>query len=320
MYNSDIKELFIKHLADNEPRIRIAEVTFKAIEPFEVEYETDISQMDLGTLNFVLGEVLGFRGASKKTRASLLNEYVNWCIENGYAKTNYVERVDRNALGDEKLKRQTVINPRHLQKYLDYYFEPEGELTVDCTFRCFYWLAFSGIGEDRLLELTAENIDFSDMTINCDGKQYPIYREAIPSLKACAYQTEFRYKHPGYSKVITKERGNSDWLLRGFSDLKRLTIIRARMSKATSSKAPSPDDSINLKLSYFRVWLSGIFYRAYEAENAGEEVDFMEAAADFIDGKTYKLDKGRNLIGAKQRRVAKEYLIDYERWKRVHKL
>ena len=71
----------------------------------------------------------------------------------------------------------------------------------------------------------------------------------------------------------------------------------------------------DLKLSYFRVWISGLFYRMYERERAGMPVDFSAAAAQFMEGKTYKLDRGRNTPEAKKRQLTRDYLEDYERWK-----
>ena len=70
-----------------------------------------------------------------------------------------------------------------------------------------------------------------------------------------------------------------------------------------------------MQLSYYRVWLSGRFYRLYETELAGGAVDFTELAAEHMEGKTYKLGSGRNTPMAKQRKLAAEYAIDYNRWK-----
>ena len=70
-----------------------------------------------------------------------------------------------------------------------------------------------------------------------------------------------------------------------------------------------------MKLSYSRIWISGLFYRMYERERAGLPVDFSEAASRFMEGRTYKLESGRNTLESYQRRVAREYLLDYEYWK-----
>lgn len=53
----------------------------------------------------------------------------------------------------------------------------------------------------------------------------------------------------------------------------------------------------------------------FERERMGDEPNFMNAAWEFTEGKTYQLSSGRNTFEAKVRKVARCYLSDYERWK-----
>ena len=53
----------------------------------------------------------------------------------------------------------------------------------------------------------------------------------------------------------------------------------------------------------------------HERELAGYGVDFTAAADEYMAGKEYKLDSGRNTRDAKKRRVINDYNEDYERWK-----
>ena len=54
---------------------------------------------------------------------------------------------------------------------------------------------------------------------------------------------------------------------------------------------------------------------AHQRERAGIPVDFSGEASKFMEGKTYKLDTGRNTPEAKKRAVVNDYMQDYERWK-----
>ena len=90
--------------------------------------------------------------------------------------------------------------------------------------------------------------------------------------------------------------------------LKALRVELSRRSKQNSDKTP-------LKLSYFRVWISGVFYRMYEQEIIGVPPDFNAIAYQQMEGKTYKLDSGRNTMEAKRRQLVRDYEEDYERWK-----
>ena len=49
-----------------------------------------------------------------------------------------------------------------------------------------------------------------------------------------------------------------------------------------------------------------------ELENMAER---LYAAELLMEGKTYKLDRGRNTPEAKRRQLTRDYLEDYERWK-----
>lgn len=326
MYNEEIKTKFITEFSTSTSRRHAATVMFNALEPYEAKWGADFCTRSKDELQPVVSEIVGFRTNSKKLRLTILKEYVRWCIK------NHVEGAcdglfQIEELGLDKLKRQMVANPQHLQRYLNCICEADSEETVDCIYRCFYWLAYGGMQEEDAFDVTVQDVDLVDMIVRHGEKEYPIYREAIPAFKNCVTLTQFRYKHPNYApdKVVYKERAVGNMLLRGIGESKSIKAVRVEMSRrAKNPKFKSPSDeedkSLDLKLSFYRVWLSGLFYRTYEAERAGMPVDFMAAAEEFMEGKTYKLDSGRNLIGAKQRQLASDYLEDYNRWKDAYSI
>lgn len=323
MYNSELKEKFIEEFSTNVGRRHLATVMFNTLESFETEWKADICTVDKEKLKHAVGEIIGFREKSKKTRLTILKEYMRWCVNNGVdGACNAIFEVDD--FGLEKLKRQMVANPQHLQRYLNCICDKESEETTDCTYRCLYWLAYGGVEtEEAALEILDTDVDFTEMLVKHAGDAFPIYREAIPAFKKCVDLREFNYKHPNYNKVLIKERAKGHYLLRGITETKSYKAMRVEMSRKIKnakfmSEKDKSDESLQLKLSYYRVWLSGLFYRMYEAERAGMPVDFTAAAGRFMEGKTYKLDSGRNLIGAKQRQLAQDYLNDYNRWKEVY--
>lgn len=322
MYNSELKEQFISEFSTSIGRRNAAMVMFNALEPYEEAWGADLCTRSTEELQPVVSEIVGFRTSSKKLRLTILREYVNWCLEKKVpGACDGLLLIEK--IGLEKLKRQTVANPQHLQRYLDCICDKENEKTVDNIYRCFYWLAYSGIKENLVMDVAVSDVDLEEMVIRFDGAEYPIYREAIGAFKNCVSLTQFRYKHPNYNAntEVFRDRASGEMLLRGFSTPKSITAFRVEMSR----KAKEPkyredfaDDSLDLKLSFYRVWLSGLFYRTYEAERAGMPVDFMAAAIEFTDGKTYKL--GRNLIGAKHRQIANDYFKDYSRWKEAYSI
>lgn len=326
MYNTEIKTRFITEFSTSEARRHAATVMFNTLEPYEQKWGDDFCTRSKEELQPVVSELVGFRTSSKKLRLSILKDYVRWCIKNNVDGA-CDELLEIEELGLDKLKRQMVANPQHLQRYLNCICDAESEETVSCIYRCFYWLAYGGMDEDDVLDVVASDVDLLDMVVRHNGNEYPIYREAIPAFKNCVHLTQFRFKHSNYSadKVVYKERAGGNMLLRGLSETKSIKAVRVEMSRrAKNPKYKSisdvDDKSLELRLSFYRVWLSGLFYRTYEAERAGMPVDFMAAAEQFMEGKTYKLDSGRNLIGAKQRQLANDYLEDYNRWKEAYSI
>lgn len=328
MFNEEVKNNFISEFTTSISRRHAAVVMFNAVEKFETKWGKDICTANKTELQSVIEEIIGLRRSSKKLRLSILKEYIHWCIDNHIeGATDDLFKIEDEDFGLQKIKRQMVANPQHLQRYLNCICESEKEETVDCIYRCFYWLAYSGLQEDDVFNIRSKDIDLEDMVIRYNNEEYPIYRESIPAFKNCINLTQFRYKHPNYSadKIIFKDRAPGDMLLRGIGSTKSIKAVRVDMSRRArnpkfKSKQDENDTSLDLKLSFYRVWLSGLFYRTYEAERAGMPADFLAVAEEFMEGKTYKLDSGRNTIGAKQRQLARDYLEDYNRWKEAYSI
>lgn len=321
MYNQELKEQFVSAYSKNESKRKSLYNIFEAVGKYEEKLSKDFCQMNEEELSHVLQELMGYRARSKSTRGSSLRAYARWCFDNQIpGATQAMESVDFDRVGLDKMRRQSVASPQHLQRYLDSVFEKESEETVDVVYRCFFWLAYMGVmKEEDALSIDVSDVDFEDMAIHFNGKDYPFYREAVPSIKKCATLESFRYVHPNYDPVL-KERAPGTKLLRGLKDTRSLqvfrnTICRKERERKFLPAAIKDDKSLDLSLSFDRVWLSGRFFVMLENERSGMSVDFTYLAEEFMEGKEYNLSSGRNLIGAKKRQVAGDYLRDYEQWK-----
>lgn len=137
----------------------------------------------------------------------------------------------------------------------------------------------------------------------------------MPALRNCVELTQFVYKHPNYSPdtVVYKDRAAGDILIRGSNGVLSIRVMRVGLSRL--SQKSIQEGKTEQHLSYYRVWLSGLFYRMFERECAGLPVDFLDTAIQFTEGRSYKLDRSRNTIQAYQRRIAKSYKQDYNTWK-----
>ena len=252
-------------------------------------------------------------------RIIIFQKYVKWCLAcRVHGACDGMLQVE--CAGLDKVKSQMVSNPTMLQAYLDVVCDPESEKTTDNIYRCFYWMAYSGMDEHDILNVKCSDVDFDNMVIRYGGEEYDIYREAIPALRNAATLTEFVYKHPNYppDKKVIRNRALGDTLIRGIRSTTSLAALRVELSRR--SKKFIEDGLTDKQLSYYRVYLSGLFYNMKKREEAGIPVDFTGVASRFMEGKTYKLDAGRNTPEAKKRAVVNDYLQDYERWKAAFNL
>ena len=312
MYNQDQKTKFIQSYTRSIKTADVCMTVFNALEKYEVAWGADICTRTTEELQPVIDDLVGLRSRSKWMRMTILKDYVRWCIRNGVPGA-YDGITGVNTVGLEKIKQQTISSPAHLEKYLNEICEPVEEKTTDNIYRCYYWLAYAGVKEEDILGIRCEDINFSNMTVLYKGMELPIYREATQAFRNCVELTQFVYKHPNYTSTVWKDRVPGDTVVRGVRSSPSLKAIRVELSRRSRTKYDK--GLTKLKLSYFRVWISGIFYRAYEQEMMGIQPDFRDVVSMQSEGKVYKLDKGRNTQEAKLRQLSRDYIEDYNRWK-----
>ena len=195
---------------------------------------------------------------------------------------------------------------------MDSIFDPESEETIDNIYRCYFWMAYGGIDEEDTIAIRKSDVNFQRMYIQYKSTSIPIYREAVPAFRNAVMLDSFVYKHPNYSKDIRRNRVQGDTIMRGIKAATKTFTMRATLSKRNIKAIE--EGKTDLQLSFYRVRMSGLFYRVYEMERAGISPNFSEAALRVMDGKTYSL-KGREKLEHKQNRIEKDYMEDYERWK-----
>lgn len=309
MYNEELKRRFVRDYTGSLNTANVAATVFNAVEKYETAWDADLCTKSAEDLQPIIDEIVGLRSKSKWMTLIILKEYVKWCIAmkvpNACDGMLHIEMV-----GIEKLKRYMVSSPMHLQKFMDAVFAPEEEETVDNIYRCYFWMAYGGIDEGDTIFIKNNDIDFSEMNIRYKDTSVPIYREAVPAFRNAVSLSSFAYLHPNYSTRCDRVPG--DTIMRGIKASTKILTIRATLSKRIVKAIEA--GKTDLHLSFFRIRMSGLFYRVYELERAGVAPNFSEAALRAMDGKTYTL-KGREKIEHKQNRIEREYLEDYERWK-----
>lgn len=316
MYNSELKTRFVRDYTTSVEVAKVCESIFNRFEPYECAWNADLCTKTAQDLQPIIDTIVGLRERSKWKRINILRDYVKWCISVSKVPGACDGMLQINSVGLYKVKKQTVANPTHLQKYLNLICQPESNKTTDNIYRCYYWLAYGGVSEEDILSVKCSDVDLQNMVVHYRDTDIPIYNEALPAFKNCVELTQFVYNHPGYSNTVWKERVEGDTLVRGIRANLSLYSLRVEISR----RAKKNEEKTGLRLSYFRTWISGVFYRTYMKELAGDAPSFGSVAMQQMDGKTYKLASGRNTPEAKKKKIIKDYTNDYERWKLAFKV
>ena len=290
MYNQDIKARFIW---DNEEYIRYGSAAYNAYRRLFIlssELEEELGK-DLAAFNS--DEIAKFeklvdenlKMPPMRYRASMLR-YLDWC--HWHVDINASEGIDHILEGLNEYKNTVVSGPIHLQVSLDKIFDAENRHTIDVIYRCFLWMAFAGVRNKHFANsVTVNDVDLDKRIFFYNGDAYPIYPQALEAFDLSQKSTAFVYEHPNYTR--SSDRINSDKLLRGIkADADSIWIAEEIKKKSKIACKKNPEVK---RLSYRSVLHSGIFYRQYEAEAAGMDVDFS-----YLIKKTETLTGGRLTI------------------------
>ena len=325
MYNAEQKEKFINEYTNKQSTQTACRRVFNAVEEDEIKWGADICTRTLDDIYPVLERISGMR-VSSNSRIRILKAYIQWCIDKGIPDTCdaliHVKNNETMTLGSDKMKYQTVRSPKHLQAYLDAICDPVDLETPDILIRCFYWMAYGGMFLEDIVQVKTSDVIINNESkhiIKFKGEIYPIYEEAFPAFDKCLILKEFRYIHPlyGEDRIQTRNRQQSDILLRSVRTAKpTIQTMKNKLTRVAKNNANADASVSKISLSYYGAWLSGIFYRVFEAELAGainvREL-FDRLSKDFVNREYPNDDKKSK--GHKVLVKRNTFIRDYKAWK-----
>ena len=309
MYNAEIKTKFIESYTNSIKTKVFCEVMFNAIEKYELEWGADLCTKDATTLKDVFSKLSGLRKKTQTSTLGFFKSYVSWCIE------NKIPNACDGALliRENSLRGKMVWSPLELQQFLDAVFEKESELTVDNTYRCFYWLAYGGMSEEDILSVKRSNVDLVNRVVNWRGEAISIYPEAFQCIKNCALLKEFVIKR---NYITSIPRTDGDALLRGTRGELSLKPLRTIISRKISAGYNTKTD---MRLTYYRTWLSGLFYRLSIMERS--QIPITDDVLLNLICKNQSLSdklKGAENNPEVYKKKLSEIRRDYSNWKRAN--
>ena len=324
MYNEDIKMRFLEQLTYNLSTRNYYVGLFNSIEAYENQLGTDICTFTKEEIAQVVDNVLGGRMRTSLEKFYRLRQYIRWCVKENFpqAHDNISDiEIDRS----KKMRIKTIPNPLALKKYLgDVFGDPDAVIRdAKNIYKCYMWLAYGGAFQDEVLDLTESDVCVNDMEFVYKSHTIYLYKESLRVIRNCCGNDPFEHDHGTYSNKMPRAPG--DKLLRGRDGVPNAASFKIELSR--SAQKARDCGKTDLEISFASARLSGRFYRMYEREKAGYDIDFLgEFATDYKAKKktqermarmnAAELEKLRKYIRAK----AKDHEEDYLCWKIAHKL
>lgn len=302
MFNEERK---MKFLSETRETTGYGISIFNATSKAEEEHGKDLCELDVDTIQSIFETNFGVRKRATESSTAFMQSYVKWCSDNGFPTSNSVFELEVDV--SQKIKRTMVASPMHLASIMDQVFTPVESKTIDCLYRCYLWMVYSGLRESDTVEVNVDDVDLDTSIIQFGGKSFDIYNEARAAFRMACTATEFVYIHPNYTTTINRFPGER--LIRGVrTDSMQLKTIRPIVSKKLSKHG--------LDLSLRLIRLSGIFYKAFDAERSGFGVNFDDAVIEQLQStkRTYNKNYTRGKV---VNMIMRDYLNDYERWKKA---
>lgn len=325
MYNESQKMAFVN--SRNQPTTKkFVTQIFNWFEPYENKWGMDLALQSAEVLQPVVNELSGLRSKSTELLLIMLKEYVKWLKNNGYPYSRGIYGVQIDSI--EKVRSQMISSPAHLVEVMKKVdtglkkkdgsaifrgFDSAELETVDIIYRVFLWMAFSGLYDAEAIQVKDSDVDLDKLVINFDGKKFKIYQEAKLDFEKACCLTDFNYIHPHYE--TRRKRVDGNLIMRSMrSEEIDLMTIRPIVNKKLNPKTEGDKSRLKSKLSYNKIYLSGVFYRMFEQERMGKKVDFAKLVARDMENTEYTMSatRTRNTIANK---LEREYKADYERWK-----
>lgn len=323
MFNEELKNEFIHKMTDSHTSISRGSKLFSLSCPYEEKFGKDLCEFTDEEMTEFFSNKGGMRRATRVESEYLINKYLAWAKQNGFNVVCSGVKYDENVLV-QRYRDKVVFNPDHLNRYMDAVFGSVDDGTSGLVCRCYLWLAFCGVDIESAMRLDESNVDIKLMRVVVNGREVPLYAEAIDSFARLKPLTEFRVFHPNYpDKVIMVPRESGTRFLRGAKrsgiskaelDEKRFTLS-AEVKRRTGTAVKK--GIVTTRLNFSNVKLSGVFYRMSIREAMGIKPDFSAVAALDIEGKTFASNLSYN---SSISRIRVAYTKDYELWKAAYEL
>lgn len=318
MYNETVKLLFVTEEVRTASAEKKYRSIFKNIAQYEERLGKDAGEMNREELIGAGERIFGVLSRSGMLLVRDLMTYVRWYRRTILGETEpVVPDLSDHAFGGERLRASMFLSPAHLSKYLNAVLKPDSDESMDVLTKTAVWLIYAGLFLQELPEIRRSDLDYTEMCVRYGGRTYPIYAEAVKTIKTCMDMDNIRVysEFRGKPRCVRIGRSDGDLLFRGSQNVggalnpetlrNQITLMKSRAVRTGASDMSPTADSI---------WYSGLFYKMYSAQIIGELYPDREDAARIQARTNGGSEKNReHNISETVCRIR----ADYDRWRRL---
>ena len=209
LYNKDRKELFFSQYTENEASIKVIRSRFNQIGKYEHQFNKDLCDFTT-ELNDLFSLIPSRTTKSIIWLYSVIKNYCNWCITNGFSKTNInptfmiSNKNLENYVSKIAQKFQWIMNRDELYEICELLYNPRDKATLSLIFEGIKGRTNINDSFEELLNLKKEHIHEQECIIEAhrnDGFVRPVsvhpqtMEHVIESINATEYY-ESNGEHP----------------------------------------------------------------------------------------------------------------------------
>ena len=326
------KRMFVnQYYLNNEHRAKQAVQVFEWIKPFESQWGIDFTEQKLPELTNAVNRILGENDLRNDLTTDIMIRYTEWRKKRVRETGDAIYDVVLDEIN--AARREMVCSEVELSDVINAAFESAKSCTSDCIYRVYLWMAFMGVPELRAVEVSASDISEDYSELRAGEKIYRIPTAAREDFMYASSLTSFSETKIRDGVVVFRsmKRSEGNEIMRGaaskrtrpIKDTLKTTIrptLDRKMKTAYHKNAESNNPmNIGFRLTYDRVYMSGIYIRAYEKECDGIVPDFYEEAEfelkrNMDRGKVYIPTPG-NPISKVKSRIRRDLLAGYKKWR-----
>lgn len=278
MYNPAQKQQYISdNLSQGSVGVaRDCRDLFNTISQYENELDKDLSEMNVNETKIIMNSLQMLSSSTIVTTITKLRSYVQWCIDTKLMDgENPFDHININDIDvSTSIKGKLLSSPKHLQSILEGAFPADSNVEFKEQSQLMAWFIFLGLSPDCIRALKKSDILYSEKcVIDENGEHVPITDEMLTLAKYCSEQVTLDRRDSITTKRVYPLNDN-EYLFRttvnGRSDPNAPVGQMLLISRIRSiSMNYAENTGIKFSLSINRIYHSGVFFKLYKLEEAG---------------------------------------------------